>query len=428
VRLAGSPVAVASITPDRYKVGAASAVVPVLTERPMRLAIGLLTLALAALPAWLPAEPPQTAIEVLERFTVAGDGDFLIVPVTLKGKQYPFLVDTGSSTVVYDISLRPLLGRRLASDEYLGAEKKVTLQRFEAPEAFVGKLPLPRDEAVPVFDFTPLREGCGQDLRGCLGMSFLMRYVLRIDFDAGTLSLGRGVGPEEAQALPLHAEPVTRLPSVDVDVCGSGPPARLVVDTGCVRTDAGAVEADFFDLLRQTGKLEETGRSLGHSLGHTGWFAQGRLARLRLGPFEHRGVALHSSQTGRLGLGFWSRYRVTLDFPGGRLYLRKGKHFDRPERINRSGLGLCRREGKTLVEAVDPQGPAARAGVKAGDAVVAVAGMQADQARLFALRCRLCADGTTLPLTLQRDGRVHEVTLRLGPGEPAPTARAAGKP
>ncbi|HVW39553.1 MAG TPA: hypothetical protein VHB99_19680, partial [Pirellulales bacterium] len=47
---------------------------------------------------------------IIEQFDVYNDGDALLVPVTAFGKTRMFAVDTGSSHMHYDESLRPFLG------------------------------------------------------------------------------------------------------------------------------------------------------------------------------------------------------------------------------------------------------------------------------------------------------------------------------
>src|SRR5438045_6490262 len=65
-------------------------------------------LALLAVIGTSAAEGPKPADHaplVLSEFNVARDGDFLFLPVTLQGKKYLFLIDTGATWNVYDRSL-----------------------------------------------------------------------------------------------------------------------------------------------------------------------------------------------------------------------------------------------------------------------------------------------------------------------------------
>jgi membrane-associated protease RseP (regulator of RpoE activity) len=161
--------------------------------------------------------------------------------------------------------------------------------------------------------------------------------------------------------------------------------------------------------------MVKTGGSVESTLTASRETEQGLLACFRLGPFEHRGLGFSPSWASTLGTGYWYRYHLTLDFPAGFAYLRKGKHFDEPERGDRSGLFLHRIDGRTLVERVSPDSPGAKAGIRVGDALVRVDALAADRARLFVLRRRFGSPGATVPVTLKRDGKLIKVTVRLGP-------------
>jgi hypothetical protein len=369
-----------------------------------------LVVALFGLTSSLLAAAPPTSVEVLERFAVHGDGDFLIVPVTIKGKVYRFILDTGCSSTVYDSSLRPLLGPHIDRIEIKGAQSTAELERYAAPAAFVGKLPLPQTEPAMVYDLRSAYHCAGVDVCGCLGMDFLKQHVVRIDFDAGLLIFQKGIGHEQGQPLRLHSGEITDVPYVNADVCDSSPPEPFEVDTG--DGGEGTLGADLFTALCQLGKLKRVGQCRCWALKeHTA--QEGQLVRLKLGSLEHQGLIFSSGRDSRLGLGFLSRYRVTFDFPAGFLYLCKRKDFDHPSYRNRSGLHLHRAGGETVVESVDPDSPADKAGVKPDDILLSIGTLQADGARLFTLRQHLCSAGQTVPITLKRGDKQLKVFVQL---------------
>jgi hypothetical protein len=212
-------------------------------EVSMRLRAGGFGLVLVALLApWLSAGLTQNG-GVLERFPVAGDGDLLIVPVTIQGKQYPFCVDTGCTQTAFDTSLIPLLGPRIDNIEVQGPAKTVQIERYTPPKAYLGKLPLPQQEPALVTDLSAFRGVGGHDIRGLLGMDFLRQYVVRIDFDRGMLTFQKSIGREEGAALQLYFDGLKDIPRVDADL-GSGQPERFLVDTGYVSEGAGFVQRD----------------------------------------------------------------------------------------------------------------------------------------------------------------------------------------
>jgi hypothetical protein len=380
----------------------------------------LLVLVFVALIPSSPAAGPPHDEAILERFTIAGDGDHLIVPVTIKGRSYPFILDTGCTWTIYDKSLRHLLGTRLEQVELKGAHSTAEVERYPAPPAAVGKLPFPKRASVLLYDFAPHRRAAGRDIRGLLGMDFFQHHIIRIDFDAGLLTFYKRIRPE-GQRLFLYGDRVRDVPYVDVAV-GTELPEEFIVDTGCI--GEGVLGPALFKVLSRSGKLKKIGESRGWALEEF-TTDKGRLAKLKIGPFEHQGAFLDSGVKNLLGLGVLSRYRVTFDFPRKILYLRKGKNFARPSRTNRSGLCIHRPAGVTVIKYVEAKSAAAKAGIKPGDVLVSIGELQADRARLHTLWLRLSEAGKTVPLTLKRNGKPFTVQVHLASDVPI-TARAKG--
>jgi len=154
---------------------------------------------------------------VVERFKVGKDGDALLVPVKVAGKEYLFLVDTGSTMTVFDRTL--LAGKPKGDINVHTSASRCPFALYEVPQASLGLLDFraclarepspwidPRDDScVAGLDFTQFREAIGRDIHGIIGMDFLHRYVLRIDFDEGELQLLRRVNPSErSDSIELH--------------------------------------------------------------------------------------------------------------------------------------------------------------------------------------------------------------------------------
>jgi Aspartyl protease len=105
---------------------------------PAVLILGLL----AALSAGQDAKAAKP--QVIEEFDVAHDGDALCVPVTLQGKKYLFLVDTGASHNVFDLSLP--LGKPQREVKVGTPQGPLPVRIYESPDASLGKLNLRSDE------------------------------------------------------------------------------------------------------------------------------------------------------------------------------------------------------------------------------------------------------------------------------------------
>lgn len=77
------------------------------------------------------------------------------------------------------------------------------------------------------------------------------------------------------------------------------------------------------------------------------------------------------------------------------------------------GLGLKQAKGALVTEA-EPAGPAAKAGIKPGDVITAVDGVATNDPRELAQKVGGLAPGTSVMLSVFRDGEARDLTLTLG--------------
>ncbi|AUX79634.1 MULTISPECIES: Do family serine endopeptidase [Sinorhizobium] len=92
------------------------------------------------------------------------------------------------------------------------------------------------------------------------------------------------------------------------------------------------------------------------------------------------------------------------------------------------GLGLKEAKG-ALVDEADPAGPAGRAGIRSGDLIMAVGGATINDPRELAQKVGAMAPGTSVTVSILRDGAAKDVTLTLATmpeDRPAPVEAASG--
>jgi hypothetical protein len=360
------------------------------------------------------ADPTRQTVSsepVLERFKVATDGGLLLLPVELQGKRYLFVLDTGSSYSLYDTSLRSLLGEPIKSQKVQAGNRDITTPIFRSPIGKVGKFALPVDSDAFCMDLGKLREMSGQDFYGLLGMDFLRKHVFRIDFDRGEVTFFRSVGPNPGQRVPLTFR--SDCPHVVIEAQGFVGHGRFLVDTGDSGSGSGSLQAKAFALLAKRGFLTLEGQTNPEMVSGSATERYGRVRAISLGSFHHKNLQFTESYRNILGLNYWSRYVVTFDFPNSEMYLKKGRQFDRPELRDRSGLELLRRKGQTLVNSVEEDSPAAKAGVKPRDVLLKIDDVNACEMSINRLHRLLCEEGKKCHLLIRRGEKEREIQMVL---------------
>ena len=172
-----------------------------------------------------------------------------------------------------------------------------------------------------------------------------------------------------------------------------------LIDTGVNAT--GFLAGDVFEELVSNSKVK-TSETLAATPVGVMRNTDARIERLSVGPFEHRNLIFGRGPLSALGLTFWARHAVTFDFPNSKVYLEKGKAFNRIDEVDMSGLHLLRISGEIVVHSLDQNSPAQEAGIIAGDIILKVNNKDADEYDMWRLR----------RLLRSRDERRIDVTIR----------------
>jgi hypothetical protein len=324
--------------------------------------------------------------------------------VRIGAKEYQFIMDTGSSMTIFDTSLRPYLGEQLDTRELRDPfGQNVAIGMYDSPDAWIGSLPMKKHN-VACFDLTKLREAAGRDFRGILGMDFLKDWVITIDFDSGRvdfLPAGTVKQPAWGESIPLHyTDPGT--PRINATL-GKDIDTSFVIDTGCAGT--GGIEEAFLMLLFDWHEARMTGdqKAMTASGIHSSNVA--RLAHLTVGSFRHDNLRFSGGPGACLGVGYLSRYRVTIDFPNHQLYLVKGKQYAYRDRGSMSGVWLVFKTHDIEVGDVNEKGPAYAAGVRTKDILVELCGKPVSALKPSDIYRVLEAEGKPLKIAVERGGK-----------------------
>jgi hypothetical protein len=282
---------------------------------------------------------------------------------------------------------------------------------YASPDGSVGQLPL-RVDSVAGMDLNKFREVSGYPIEGVLGMDFLARYAVHVDFDRGELLILKQAPQSAGDVLSIDWNDHD-LPELDAWL-SRDQKVRFIVNIGHVSLDSGSMESLTMRPMVKGGDFQEVGSTLNEAIAATdssSALLQGKRVVLG-GFFVDRPIFGESPSTSVLGLGFWSRFAATFDFPGEKIYLRKGKGYERPDLRHLSGLHLLKRNGAVVVHSIDKNSPGTLAGIQTGDVLVTLGTKRADETTLFEIRKALSQAGP-LACSVRRGSEERRVTLDL---------------
>ena len=345
-------------------------------------------------------------------FTFAKGQSPLFVPVQWGTRTYDFVLDTGCTGTILDLSFRTQLGEPTGRRTISSVANPIATEIFAAPNAFVGSFNLADCGDVMCADLKGFARMVGRDVHGVLGMDVLKKHVIQIDFDEGRIAF---LDNEQTEQRDWGLEfPITyngmKMPQMRLAV-GGRPELDFVVDTGC--DTSGALAKDNFRLAVAKDGLKPVRTSM-FAVAGTVKSRQVRVEYANAGPLEYRGLIFSEAKGNLLGLDFLSRHVVTFDFPNDRVYLRKGESFGKRDEAGMCGVSLVRSEGRTVVSGIWRKGPAAKAGIRVGDAILELDGQSANAFERWQIRDLLrSSHGKQIAMTIQRGSRIKNMVVTL---------------
>ena len=307
------------------------------------------------------------------------------------GPPADFLFDTGASLTILDSTYAERIGvRTVGRQQGMGAGAtggasfaSVNLLRVAAPDSDGVELSDLKVGVIALDRF--LEPYFWRPVAGVLGFDFIQRFVDEIDFDSGTLELFE----------PKDFDYEGKGDPVPMKLAGTTPVVTVKLDSlqGEFRVDVGSgATVDLHTpFVQQHHLLDAPGQSLDVTSGGFGGSFRTRARRMRsltIGPFTLKAPIVGLSQAaagaftsedyaGNLGNQILERFNCTFDYERRVLYLAPGRRFGDPDVFTRSGVQLARFGDRVEAFAVLPDSPAARAGVREGDEVVAIDGRPA---------------------------------------------------
>jgi hypothetical protein len=203
---------------------------------------------------------------------------------------------------------------------------------YPPPNARIGSLPLGPLAFVGGYDLKRFGQEVGYPIEGILGMDFLSSHVVHIDFDTGLLLFLKSVPKDAGESIEVACDPTSGLPFV-IGEHSRGETLPFLVDTGDVRPYSGCLTSSETKRMARAHGFRELGTDSAVNLSGTSRRPLHRGELLKLGTFSVKEPLFCEARSqSALGLGFWSRFVVTFDFPKPRVYLRKGEVYNGSDR------------------------------------------------------------------------------------------------
>jgi hypothetical protein len=339
------------------------------------------------------------------------------VSVVVAGQPEIFLLDSGASNNVIDRGLVAQRGWARAGRQKLTGGLFQEIGWARVPALQVG------DQAVGEQNWLELDlQGSTfaqafPNVKGILGYDFLSDYTVQFDYPQARLRLlAQGFQPHgEDQAVEARRDGTGLEVAVEVE----GQKGFFTVDTG----SGGGILVHHLPGQQEwvppacRDLYDPQGAQFGSGKAGT-WPGRGSF---KLGPFvwnpaplevvdEKTAEGASLSSDGNIGVAYWQHFRMTMDLPGGRLWLAQVTPFRSPRRAT-FGLPLKPEDGSWKVAPLPSGGPAAQAGVLPGDVVTAVNGVPPQGMPTAAFLAGARVD-EVLHLSVIRGGQVKTFALK----------------
>jgi predicted aspartyl protease len=352
-----------------------------------------------------------------------------VYDVMVEGKgPYRFIFDTGANSIL-NVNLARDLGLTLEAMGATGGAGAQTQQTWRAQVKHVSFGAVTGTDArFLALDLDPIAKAIGFDrLDGLMGREVMAQFLVRYEYDASQLTLCESDrAPAQFRAgtaVPFDFGPFD-MPTIKAEVDGHS--GDFIIDTGDRSSltlfgpfvDRHGLRSAYPRIVRTV-----TGQGVGgpipadvvkaRTLSFAGFALLGitmRMPTLKTGGFATDALA------GSIGTGVMRRFNATYDSQARRIYLQPNSFFAKPNRYDRSGLWLTGGlSDGFVVSAVSADGPAARAGLREGEVIVAIDGVPAAALSLIEIRDRFMdmPAATQVSLDVMADGATRHVLLTL---------------
>ena len=333
-----------------------------------------------------------------------------------------FILDTGSSGISLDSSTVAYFNLKPAESDRtirgIAGIKKVGFlynRKLRFPNLTVDSLNF------HVNDYSVLTSVYGEQIDGIIGFSLLNRYIVKINYDSleldicskGTIRYPKGgfLFKPVISTLPVQSARVRDEQTYNV---------RFLHDIG-----AGVclmLSQDFIDDSALLQKKRRLWPKDGEGIGGKVKMNLTVIKEFKMGPYRFRNVPTYIFEdtynvtsypylAGLIGNDILRRFNVIFNYAKRDIYMIPNTHFRDPFDYAYSGFELYYIDGKIEIGSVSVNSPAAQAGIKERDVVIAVNNDFSQNFNKY--KSAILASNTKVRLILQREGKLIDVDLKV---------------
>lgn len=234
-----------------------------------------------------------------------------------------------------------------------------------------------------INDYDVLTSAYGEKIDGIIGLSFLSRYIVGVDYDSLKLSVYTKGTIKYPRGGFLLKPIIQTIPIMQAGLKDNRQlTSRFYFDTGagmCLLLSADFVsDSNFIKPKRKWYATQAEG------LGGKAPMKQGVIKQLQVGPYKFKNVptyifddeynvTAYPALAGLIGNDLLRRFNLIINYERKDIYMTPNTHYKEAFDYSYTGLGMYVLDGEIQVVDIMPESPAEHAGFKSGDVIMAVA-------------------------------------------------------
>lgn len=234
-----------------------------------------------------------------------------------------------------------------------------------------------------INDYDVLTSAYGEKIDGIIGLSFLARYIVGVDYDSSKLSVYTKGTIKYPRGGYLLKPVINTIPILAANIRDNRSlTSRFYFDTGagmCLLLSADFVsDSNFVKPKRKWYATQAEG------LGGKAPMKQGVVKQIQVGPFKFRNVptyifddeynvTAYPALAGLIGNDLLRRFNLIINYERKDIYMTPNSHYKEQFDYSYTGLGMYVVDGEIQVVDIMAESPAEQAGFKEGDVIMAVA-------------------------------------------------------